>query len=170
MQWRALLRPPVLAMLLPPLGLALFMLFQWWQFDEPFAFLIAQRNWEQHLSPPWVMPLETVNAIRQPHDWPQGDWPIRVFQLITWIVFVGLSLLAVFRLPLPYALTILLVLPPFLINRSVSLPRYVLLDIPAFIVIAMFAQQRWARAFILSAMLLLHAMAVLLFVNGFWIA
>ena len=164
-RWRALLRPPIAAVLLPPLGLGFFMLYQWWRFDEPFAFLIAQRNWEQSLSPPWAMPLRTLDLIR----YSESDWPSKVFQLVTWAVFLGLSVLAGFRLPLVYGLIMLLLLPPFLINRSESLPRYVLLHIPAFVVLALLSRRRWVWGTMLSVMLILNALAVLLFVNAFWV-
>jgi len=32
------------------------MLFQWWRFGTPIAFLLAQQSWKNRLSPPWVGP------------------------------------------------------------------------------------------------------------------
>lgn len=164
-RWRSI-RLPFLAVLLPPLGLALFMLFQWWRFDTPFAFMIAQRKWDNALSPPWVMPARLIEALR---IWP--EWPITAFELVVWGMFIGLTLLALLRLPLPYGLTaLLLVLPPYLSSWYRSLPRHVLIAFPAFVVLAMLAERPWVRNMLFGSMLILLAIATVLFVNGFWLA
>ncbi|MDP9309634.1 MAG: glycosyltransferase family 39 protein [Chloroflexota bacterium] len=166
-QWRAAaIRSDFLAVLLPPLALAIFMFFQWCHFDTPFAFLIAQRQWDNSLSPPWVMPSRLLEALR---TWP--EWPITAFELTVWISFIGLTLLALLRLPLPYGLTTLLfVLPPYLSSWYRSLPRHVLLAFPAFVVMAILAEQPWIRRLLIGTLAILLAIATVLFVNGYWVA
>ena len=164
-QWRALLRPAILAVLLPPLGLGLFMLFQWWRFGTPFAFLIAQERWGNEISPPWAIPQVLLQTIPT-----SVDWPMRAFQLVTWLSFAGLMLGALLRLPLAYGLTMLLLLtPPYLSNYHGSFPRYVLVGFPAFVVMALLAQRLWVRQALVTTMLLFLVVGVLLFVNGFWV-
>jgi hypothetical protein len=163
-RWRSI-GPDFLAVLLPPLGIVLFMLYQWWRFGTPVAFLIAQRHWGNHLEPPWTIPHILLTTITT-----AGDWPIRVFQLVVWVSFIGLMLFALLRLPLPYGLTVLLLVPPYLSPWHGSFPRYVLIGFPAFIVMAMFAKQRWIYTLMVSAMLAALAIGVLLFTNGFWVA
>jgi hypothetical protein len=165
-QWRALIRPSFLAVLLPPAGLGLFMLFQWWRFDTPIAFMIAQQKWENRLQPPWSMPYEILTTMPG-----AADWPIKILQAAIWIGFVGLTLIALLRLPLAYGLTLVLFLiPPYLSSWNESLPRYVLMGFPAFISMAMLAERLWIRSLLISAMLSLLVIGVLLFTNGFWIA
>ncbi|MDQ5853503.1 MAG: glycosyltransferase family 39 protein, partial [Chloroflexota bacterium] len=164
-RWRSI-RPNILAVLLPPLGLALFMLYQWWRFDTPWAFLIAQQSWNNPTTPPWVMFNRMLGAIQY-----APEWEMALVQLIVWVSFVVLTLLALLRLPLPYGLTVLLLLlPAYLANQRGSVARHVLIGFPAFVALAICAQQRWQRWLIISAMLPLLAIGTLLFVNGFWVA
>jgi hypothetical protein len=164
-RWRSI-GPDFLSVVLPPLGLLLFMVYQWWRFGTPVAFLIAQRHWGNGLAAPWVMPHTLLTTITT-----AADWPMRAFQLVVWVSFIGLILFALLRLPLPYGLTVLLLLlPPYLSPWHDSFPRYVLIGFPAFVVMAIFAQRRWIYTFMVSAMLAALAIGVLLFTNGFWVA
>lgn len=165
-RWRAI-RPDFLAVLLPPLGLALFMLFQWWYYGTPVAFFDAQRDWESHISTPWALPMGLFRWLQNPGNL----WPLLVFQLVIWGCFSLLLLVTLRRLPLPYGLTALfLLLPPLLNNKAHGLPRYVLLGFPTFIVLAMLAERPWVRRIVISVMLLFLVVETVLFVNGFWVA
>jgi hypothetical protein len=165
-RWHAL-HADILAVLLPPLGLALFMLYQWLEFGTPVAFMLAQRNWDSHVSPPWVIPQNLFMWIRDA----VSPRPMLIFQAIVWASFIGLTLLAFWRLPLPYGLLALLMLvPPYLQNRVHALPRYVLLAFPAFVILAIFAERLWIRRLVIGILVPLVAIAVLLFVNRFWLA
>ena len=165
-RWRAVRAKPVVAALLPLAGLGIFMLYQWWRFGTPFAFLSAQRAWDQHLSPPWTMPIKWVEWFRT-----SPDRPMMIFQAIIWISFIGLTIIALRRLPPIYGLTVLLLLlPAYLSNRSQSLPRYVLIGFPAFVAMAIIAKPIAMRRVILAIMLPLLAVAAFLFTNGFWVA
>jgi len=166
-QWRfrMLLRPSFFAVFLPPFGLMLFMLYQWHRFGTPFAFWIAQRDWSNRLSPPWTLPGAMLHAIPT-----SPNPPLDVFQLMSWIGFLILMLLAIRRLPLSYSLTlILLLLPPYLSSWHMSFSRYVLIGFPGFIMLALLTHQRWVRWILMSAMVPLLVAATVLFVNGFWV-
>ncbi len=160
------IRADILAALLPPLGLALFMVFQWWQFGTPFAFMQAQANYNNHLSPPWGLPLTMLYKLRT-----SPDWPILVIQLVAWPSFIGLLLVAIVRLPALYTLTMgLFLVPPYLQSWPWSLSRHVLLAFPAFIVMALVTEQKWARKLLIAVMLPVLVVSILLFVNDFWVA
>jgi MFS family permease len=164
--WRALLRPPFLAVLLPPLGLASFMLYQWLSFDTPVAFLVAQQNWNNGMAPPWVIPEKILRAIRT-----SSEWEMAVVQLVVWLSVIGLTIMAIRRLPLSYGLTtLLLLLPPFLANQRGSLIRHVLIGFPIFVVLALIARRQWQRWLVFSLTLPLLVLLTLLFVNGFGLA
>ena len=163
--WRSL-RPALLAVLVPPLGLGLFMLYQWWHFDTPFAFLIAQQSWNNGMSLPWVIPAKILRAIAS-----SPEWEMAVFQLCVWIGFLILIGLSLIRLPLPYGLTVLLLLlPAYLANQRGSLVRHILIGFPAFATLAVVAKPLWARWLVISLMLPLLVVLTLLFVNGFGLA
>jgi len=165
--WRKLLHGPILSVVLPPLGLALFILFQWQQFGTPFAFMIAQQSWENNeLSPPWVMP--TLLFQRYHHA---PDWPLITFYLLTWIGFIGLIVVAFVRLPLSYGLLMLLLLfPSYLTSWHRSLPRHLMIGFPAFVVMALLLEQIWLRRFVIAIFGIFLAFCTLLFVNAFWVA
>lgn len=164
-RWRAI-RAPVLAVLLPPLGLGLFMLYQWWRFDTPVAFLIAQQSWDNGAAPPWVVPVEILRSVQESYE-----AELAVMRLVVWIGFIVLTVFALCRLPLVYGLTtLLLLLPPYFARQPDSLMRHVLIGVPAFIALALLVQRRWLRWLVLSSMLPLLIILTLLFVNGFWVA
>jgi Gpi18-like mannosyltransferase len=163
--WRAI-RAPIAAALLPPLGLALFMLFQWWRFDTPFAFLIAQQKWKNHLSLPWVLPRTLIDQI-----FIYQNWPMALFQSLFWVGFVALTIAALVRLPPLYSLTLVLfLLPPFLSSWPWSISRHVLLGFPAFIILARWTERPLARRVLFLGLLALLALATVLFVNAFLVA
>ncbi len=164
-QWRKA-GPALLAAFLPVWGLVCFMFFQWRSFDTPLAFLIAQQSWENRMSPPWVMPWVLLRAVSV-----GAEWPMAVFQAATWISFVGLMFVGLRRLPLVYGLTAVLMLAPaYMSNFPWSLPRHVLIGVPAFISIAVIAEEARARRIIFGLFGSLLVIAVVLFVNSFWVA
>jgi Mannosyltransferase (PIG-V) len=164
-RWRAI-RIPALTALLPPVGLGMFMLYQWQRFGTPFAFLIAQRQWKNWLSPPWVIPERLLKALA---DLP--SWPNAAFQAVFWLSFIALAIAALRRLPLLYSITLLLfLLPPYFSNWPWSISRHALLGFPAFVVLALWTDRLWVRRLLAVGMFVLLLLATCLFVNGFLVA
>lgn len=164
--WRALLRPQALAILLPALGLASFMAYQWQAFGTPFASLLAQQNWNNGMAPPWIIPQKILRALDI-----SPEWEMATLQLAVWASFIVLAAAALWRLPLAYGLTtLLLLLPPFLANQRGSLIRHVLIGFPIFVVLALLAKQSWQHWLLYCLMLPLLAIFTLLFVNSFGLA
>ncbi len=130
------------------------------------AFMAAQHRWQNHLEPPWRMPLDFVASITS-HPHPE----VRMIQLVVWIAFLGLTMVALRRLPPVYGLTaVLLLIPPYLSSWHESLPRHVLLAFPAFVVMAIYANRGWVRGLAITTGLMLLCLATMLYVNGFWVA
>jgi len=170
--WRLLpLTRAYLAPLLPALGIGLFMAYQWQQFGSPLIFLQTQRDiWDQQLSPPWVQLFMMIDTIATGATHWSGHWPTRAFQLAVWLSFAGLTAIALRRLPLAYSLTgVMMLLPAYLTNVSHSLPRYVLLALPAFLMMALLIERRPALLAAIPAALVLLGWTTALFVNGFFV-
>jgi hypothetical protein len=162
-RWRAL-RWDVLAVGLPPLGLALFMLYQWRRFGTPLAFLIAQEHYQQQMSPPWVIPQTLFIRLQT------EGLAIFGLHLVLWAVFIVLAVLVWRRLPREYGLLMLLLVPAYLGSWAVSIGRHILIGFPAFVVLAMYSERRWARGLLIGIVVPLLALCVALFVNTFWVA
>lgn len=164
-RWQAI-RADLLAVLLPPLGLGLFLLYQWRVFGTPWAFLVAQQSWKNGLAPPWHIPQLIIAALAEP-----SGWLLASLQLAVWLSVLGLALFALWRLPLEYGLTgLLLIVPAYCANIRDSLPRHVLISFPIFVVLAQIELPLWLRWLIVLLLLPLLALLTVLFVNGFWIA
>jgi hypothetical protein len=142
------------------------MLFQWWRFGTPFAFMLAQQKWKNHLSPPWVLPRSLIDQI-----FVYENWPMALLQSLFWVSFLALAIAALWKLPPLYSLTLLMfLLPPYLSSWPWSVSRHVLMGFPAFLVLAHWAERPRVRQALLLGMLLLLAVATVLFVNGFLVA
>ena len=164
-RWRAI-RTPALAVLLPPAGLGLFMLYQWQRFGTPFAFLIAQRQWKTEASAPWVIPERLFKALT---DLP--SWPNAAFHAAFWLGFIVLTIVALRRLPLLYSLTLVLILLlPYFSSQPRSFARYPLLGFPAFVVLALWTERPWVRRLLIVSLFVLLMVATCVFVNGFLVA
>ncbi len=171
-RWR--LPPPTpayLAPLLPALGIGLFIAYQWLQFGSPLIFLQTQRDiWDQQLSPPWVQLFKMIDTVATGTTHWSGHWPTRVFQLGIWLSFAGLTAVGLRCLPPVYSLTtVMMLLPAYLTNVSHSLPRYVLLALPAFLMMALLVERCPALLTAVPVALVLLTWTAALFVNGFFV-
>jgi hypothetical protein len=162
-QWRKI-RLPIMGAVLPPLALLGFMAYQWQAFGTPWAFMLAQRAWKNQLSPPWVIPITSLNDIVS-----EFDREMKVWEFTVWAGFIALVGLAVRRLQFPYGLTaLLLLLPVYLSSFPGSIARQVLIAFPAFMVLAQIESRR-LRSILSGTLLTLLIIGTLLFVNGFWV-
>ena len=157
------IRWEILAAGLPALGLGVFMLYQWRRFGTPLAFLIAQAQWEQHLSPPWAIPLSLLARLQL------EGLAIYALHLAIWGLFIVLAIVAWRRLPRLYSLVLLLLVPAYLASWAFSIGRHVLIGFPAFVVLAMWSETRWVWWLLVGISLPLLVICAALFVNTFWV-
>lgn len=162
-RWRRV-RWPLLAALGPICGLAAFMLYQWRRFGTPLAFLMAQSQWEQRLSPPWVIPLTLIERL--------ASEPLAIYglHLAIWALFLAPAAVALRRLPREYGLALVVLLPAYLSSWAFSIGRHVLIGFPAFVVLALWCERGWVRWLLLALWLPLLLLCAALFVNTFWVA
>jgi len=162
-RWRSV-RWEVLAAILPLMGVGLFMAYQWYRFGTPLAFLQAQTQWEQHLSPPWVIPQTLLMRLQS------EGLAIYGLHLAIWGLFIVLTVVAWRRLPRLYGLVLLLLVPAYLGSWAFSIGRHVLIGFPAFVVLAMWRESRWVRWLLICVILPVLVICMALFVNTFWVA
>ncbi len=180
--WRGVLDREAAAVLLIPAGVGAFAMFCWVQFGHPLDFLHAQRYWGRHFAMPWDTFGEALGVVsRQPMVLYQatlhniidiafaaiaivlltlcvvGPWRFRRDQLFL-VAYSGAVLLSV------------LVGPNAGLFPMMSVPRYVLELVPAFILLARLGASRvFERIYLLPAVGL-QAVFLLTFLNNVWIA
>jgi len=158
------LRPQIVAAALPAFGLGLFMAYQQLSFGTPFAFLEAQRSWENGSAPPWAIPVALWESLTTPKA------ELAAFTLVIWAAILMLTAVAWKRLPVAYSLTTLLLLPALLARLPMSLTRHLLPVAPLFLALALVTERVWLRWAILSTMIAGLLAMTALFVGGFFVA
>lgn len=87
-----------LALIGPPLGLALFVGYLWWLFDDPLAYFHAGTTWGRGLHAPWDVLLGYIGGPLVAFDWPYS-W----LDLISMLAMVAILIVGIRRVPLSYS-------------------------------------------------------------------
>jgi hypothetical protein len=160
---RDVLRPTNYSYLFPiPLGLAGYMLYQWWDFGSPLIFLRG------HASSEWKVGFDLLGPLRGvllpfytlvARDWSSDAFRSNLFNSLFLYVALGIALYAWHKLPLSYSLYgVLAVALPTFTGSLISMPRFVLISFPLFIAMGLLfdAHPRlrlWLIALALSSLL-----------------
>ncbi len=166
-------RAGVLAGLLAPTGLGLYMAYLWSKFGNPLAFAKAAEAWGRAPNPPF-------ETMREVFATPPGGWVPALrsghIHLDNWIDFLAVmaflvmgcvllaesrwaeGLFVVFGLSLSFGSGLLM-----------SQRRYVWVLFPVFVLMARWGQNPWVDRVITSLSLLLLAVFTSLFANGYWV-
>ena len=160
----------------PILAVGLLLAWSSWAVGRPLAFIQTQAEWNRAFSWPWTT---VINALQVARDTPfqyqeeSQSW----FYLATLIVFAGLAIAGwrpgLLRPSHALYLTLGLLFPLFSAtphNPLLSLPRFVLVLFPAFILLARAARRPWLAYPLLVVSVLLLALYTIRFVNWFWVA
>jgi Gpi18-like mannosyltransferase len=148
-------------MALPGAGLALYALYLQIKFGDPLAVLHAHSNWHQHLTPFW-------DVIFAGLDYSVYDAIWFYTALVTGLVMTAL----VFKFRLRWshlALVVALMLLYCSSNRLESMPRYLSVVFPFYIVTAEFCLRhpRLERV-LMGISTVLAGYSIVLFVDGYW--
>ena len=87
-----------LALIGPPLGLALFIGYLWWLFGDPLAYFHAGTTWGRGLHPPWDVLLGYIHGPLQGFDWTYS-W----LDLISMIAMVAILIVGIRLVPASYS-------------------------------------------------------------------
>lgn len=159
--------PCIASLVLIPLGLIAYLLYQWWAFGEPLLFL------QGHGSSEWSVgfdPTGPIKALLLPfatplkHAWTSEAFRANYFNALFFYFALAMLLYGWRRLPLSYSLYALLaVFVPTLIGSLISMPRYVLVSFPMFLSMALLLHTHPRLRLLLLPLALLALAATYLF-------
>ena len=151
---------------LVPEGLALYMLYLYFDFNRPLAFAESQATgWGHELTPIWASFTHDVSfLVNQSELWV-------IYELAATALLIALTLLSVKRLPGSYTIYMIMsLLLPLAGGTTKSMSRYLLLVFPLFILLAQLSRRRRVFITISAASILLLAVSTAAFVSGRWVA
>ena len=149
--------------LLPGLGLATYMAYLWNAFGDPLAFSRVQHAWARKLTFPWKVFYPWRIASMEPF---YCYWFLGVVASTLFAIAAG------FWLRVRFA-TMLIIIVPLLLyfstNNLESIPRYISILFPLYLIAALLSRKSWLweRA-MMAASLTASAISTILFVNGYW--
>lgn len=162
--WAALRREwGGLTLTLIPVGLVAFMLYLWWAFGDPLAFLNAQSGWKQHLVGPIQVLVQYFSRLASEPSYEYA--PVFNYSLILVVIFCAAMPLIGRRLGGGAVLFCsLCVLIPFSASL-LSLHRFILPLFPLSMVLAEWGKRRWVNWAILVIFPLLLSVFTVAFTN-----
>lgn len=153
--------------LIAPLGFLCYMLFVFSKTGDPFYFIWAQSHWDRVFALPWNGFVGTVAALTLPEYRQSFNL---FFELIFAIFGIGLALRSCRFLPAHYCFYGLLsVVIPLFTATLMSVPRFLLVVFPIFIVLAKINNPYWNFFYRIVSIMLLSIFATV-FINGYWVS
>lgn len=159
-----------IGVLLVPTGLLAYMAYLYALVGDPLYFLKVQDNWHRHLAPPWVSIANTISEIAK-HPLASSGSVNHMIELAFTFAFLALMVVA-FRTLRPsyswYFAASLLV--PMSTASLMSMPRFVLVIFPAFILMALWGRNPLINSAIVALSLPLLGLFAVLFADWYWLA
>jgi hypothetical protein len=120
-----------------PLGLVVYMAYQWWDFGNPLMFLRGHASSEWKVGFDWLGPLRglllpayTLYA----RDWSSDAFRTNLFNSLFLYAALGITIYAWRKLPLSYSLyAVLAIVVPTFSGSLISMPRFLLISFPLFL-------------------------------------
>jgi len=151
-----------------PLGLAAFMAYLWLTFGDPLVFVKASAAWGRTLG--FQAAAERLRELAA-----SADLAARVRAVWMDLAFLGagcaLVVGALWRQPAPYRVYALYALAlPVATMQVVSVPRYLIVAFPLFVVAAQWLRPRWLYRVMLALCIAAQAACVWRWSLGYWVA
>jgi hypothetical protein len=160
----------IAGVLLVPCGLLAYMAYLYALVGDPLYFLKVQDNWHRHLAPPWVSIINTLKDLAH-HPLASPGSANHMIELAFTLVFLVL-MVAAFRTLRPsyawYFAASLLV--PMSTSSLMSMPRFVLVIFPAFMLLALWGRRPLVNSAIVALSLPLLGLFTVLFADWYWLA
>ncbi len=164
----ALLRG-IIGTALVPLGLASYMFYLYALQGDPLAFSKVQAEWNRHFAPPWVSIANNIHAIATPPF--NSITANHVIELVFTVAFLALMVVAFRTLRPSYAWYFAAsLLMPMCTASLMSMPRFVLVVFPAFMLLALFGRRPAVNSAIVSFFLPVLGLFTVLFADWYWLA
>jgi hypothetical protein len=159
----------LVAGLLIPLGLAVYMAYLWVLRADPLYFSHVQIHWNRRLAPPWVSLANAFGKVLH------GTGPQLAANQSLEIAFTLLMIAVLLggwhRLRPSYiAYMALSILVPMSTSNLMSMPRFALVLFPMFAILARWGERPWVNNVILAFSLPLLGLFTVLFADWYWVA
>jgi hypothetical protein len=165
----ALRRPALLAGLLIPLGLVLYMAYLWVLRADPLYFSHVQIHWNRHFAAPWVSVADAIHKIAfgTKGQTVANEW----LELSFTALMIGVTVGGWNRLRPSYvAYLALSILVPMCTSSLMSMPRFALVLFPMFAILARWGERPSVNNLILAFSLPLLGLFTVLFADWYWVA
>ena len=152
-----------------PLGLFAYMFYLYALQGDPLAFSKVQAAWNRHFAPPWV---SIANTLHQALAVPLTSASINhIIELTFTAAFLVLMVVAIRTLRPSYALYFAAsLLMPMCTSSLMSMPRFVLVVFPAFMLLALWGNRPAVNSAIVSFSLPVLGLFTVLFADWYWLA
>ena len=162
-------RPDALWIGVVPLGLASFLAYIAWKFQDPGVMGAAQEIWGRGIAPPWEVLAKYIEGPVIVHGF--SYLGVSLVDLTFAAFFAVMVIYAWRRLRPTYAIYATVLLVAFLSSgKFVSVPRYGLALFPVYLGLALLVNGSPRRDAIVSASLLFAGLAMAMFATGIWLA
>jgi hypothetical protein len=149
-------------------GLLLYMLFLTVLTGNPLAFETVQSHWNRHVAPPWVSVALEIGRLRSPRPEIVVESSIEFAFAVLAIV---LTVCSFRRVPLSqFAYVVVSLLLPLSTASLLSIPRFVIVMFPLFVVLAGWGRNPIANLAITCISLPLLGAFALLFAGSYWVS
>lgn len=160
----------VIGVALIPAGLLAYMGYLYALVGNPLYFLQVQDNWNRHLAPPWVSIINTVQEIAKGPLASAGSVN-HMIELAFTLAFLALMVVSFRTLRLSYSLYFAAsLLVPLSTASLMSMPRFVLVIFPAFMLMALWGRNPLVNSAIVALSLPLLGLFTVLFADWYWLA
>ena len=154
---------------LVPAGLGAYMFYLYALQGDPMAFTRVQSDWNRHFAPPWVSIANTLHAVA---SGPLNSGAANhVIELVFTLSFLALMIVAFRTLRPSYAWYFAAsLLMPMCTASLMSMPRFVLVVFPAFMLLGLWGRRPSVNSALVSFFLPVLGLFTVLFADWYWLA
>ena len=150
------------------LGLAVYSLYLFANFNSPLKFLSVQSLWERSINDPFSTIFSYIWSLLTWQARPLNDY----FDLFLTLIFLVILIAGIRKISSSlWIFSLLVILIPASTGTLTSMPRYLLASLGTFVIIGQYLETKpKLRLIIWTVLLTLQAILAVKFVNGYWVA